>query len=114
MERTLYNGLISGVALDGVTFFYENPLEATGLAAKDQRSPWFGVPCCPGNITRFMASVPGYVYAQRGDTLWVNLFAASTAGIKMDNGGPCVSRSRHVTHGTAPSKFPSRRTRPRP
>jgi hypothetical protein len=86
MERTLYNGLISGVALDGVTFFYENPLEATGLAAKDQRSPWFGVPCCPGNITRFMASVPGYVYAQRGDTLWVNLFAASTAGIKMDNG----------------------------
>ncbi len=86
MERTLYNGLISGVALDGVTFFYENPLEATGLAAKDQRSPWFGCPCCPGNITRFMASVPGYVYAQRGDTLWVNLFAASTAAIKMDNG----------------------------
>jgi DUF1680 family protein len=86
MERTLYNGLISGVALDGVTFFYENPLEATGLAAKDQRSPWFGCPCCPGNITRFMASVPGYVYAQRGDTLWVNLFAASTAGVKMDNG----------------------------
>jgi uncharacterized protein len=37
------------------------------------------VACCPGNITRFMASVPGYVYAQRGDTLWVNLFAASTA-----------------------------------
>lgn len=86
MERTLYNGLISGVALDGVTFFYENPLEATGLAAKDQRSPWFGCPCCPGNITRFMASVPGYVYAQRGDTLWVNLFAASNAGVKMDNG----------------------------
>ncbi|HEY1184933.1 MAG TPA: glycoside hydrolase family 127 protein [Bryobacteraceae bacterium] len=86
MERTLYNGLISGVALDGVTFFYENPLEATGLAAKDQRSPWFGCPCCPGNITRFMASVPGYLYAQRGDTLWVNLFAASTAAIKMDNG----------------------------
>jgi len=86
MERTLYNGVISGVALDGVTFFYENPLEATGLATKDQRSPWFGVPCCPGNITRFMPSVPGYVYAQRGDTLWVNLFAASSAAIKMDNG----------------------------
>ncbi len=86
MERTLYNGLISGVALDGVTFFYENPLEATGLATKDQRSPWFGVPCCPGNITRFLPSVPGYVYAQRGDTLWVNLFAASSAVIKMDNG----------------------------
>ncbi|MBZ5622843.1 MAG: glycoside hydrolase family 127 protein [Acidobacteriia bacterium] len=86
MERTLYNGLISGVALDGKTFFYQNPLEATGLAGKDQRSPWFGVACCPGNITRFMASVPGYVYAQRNDALWVNLYMGSTADIKMDNG----------------------------
>ena len=86
MERTLYNGLISGVALDGKTFFYQNPLEATGKAGKDQRSPWFGVACCPGNITRFMASVPGYVYAQRGDALWVNLYMASTADIRLDNG----------------------------
>jgi hypothetical protein len=86
MERTLYNGLISGVSLDGTTFFYQNPLEATGLAAKDQRSPWFGVACCPGNITRFMASVPGYIYAQRDDGVWVNLFAASSADIRMDNG----------------------------
>jgi hypothetical protein len=86
MERTLYNGLISGVSLEGTTFFYQNPLEATGLAGKDQRSPWFGVACCPGNITRFMASVPGYVYGQRGDTLWVNLYMGSTADIKMDNG----------------------------
>ncbi len=86
MERTLYNGLISGVSLDGKTFFYENPLEATGFANKDKRSPWFGVACCPANITRFMASVPGYVYAQRGDALWVNLFVASTADVKLDNG----------------------------
>ncbi len=86
MERTLYNGLISGVSLDGKTFFYQNPLEATGQAAKDQRSPWFGVACCPGNITRFMASVPGYVYAQRGDALWVNLYMANSADIKLDNG----------------------------
>src|SRR5664279_3846314 len=86
MERTLYNGLISGVSLDGKTFFYQNPLEATGAAGKDQRSPWFGVACCPGNITRFMASVPGYVYAQRNDALWVNLYVANTADIKLDNG----------------------------
>jgi DUF1680 family protein len=86
MERTLYNGLISGVSLDGRTFFYQNPLEATGNAAKDQRSPWFGVACCPGNITRFMASVPGYVYGQKGDAVWVNLFMASSADIKLDNG----------------------------
>ncbi len=86
MERTLYNGLISGVSLEGTTFFYQNPLEATGNAGKDQRSPWFGVACCPGNITRFMASVPGYVYAQRESTVWVNLFVASDSEIKMDNG----------------------------
>jgi uncharacterized protein len=83
MERTLYNGLISGVALDGKTFFYPNPLESNG---QHERSPWFGVACCPGNITRFMASVPGYVYAQRDDTIWVNLFVGSTADIKLDNG----------------------------
>jgi DUF1680 family protein len=83
MERTLYNGLISGVSLKGDTFFYPNRLEDNG---RDERSPWFGVACCPGNITRFMASVPGYVYAQRDDNLWVNLFMGSSADVKMDNG----------------------------
>jgi uncharacterized protein len=83
MERTLYNGLISGVSLDGKSFFYPNPLESKG---QHQRSPWFGVACCPGNITRFLASVPGYVYAQQGDVLYVNLFVGSKAEIKMDNG----------------------------
>lgn len=79
MERTLYNGLISGVALDGKTFFYDNPLESNG---QHERSPWFGVACCPGNITRFLASVPGYVYAHRGDTIYVNLYAAGTADVE--------------------------------
>src|SRR5437867_5896493 len=83
MERTLYNGLISGVSLDGKSWFYPNPLESEG---QHQRSPWFGVACCPGNMTRFMASVPGYVYAQQGDTLYVNLFVRSAADIKLDNG----------------------------
>jgi uncharacterized protein len=83
MERTLYNGLLSGVSLDGKKFFYPNPLESNRQHA---RSPWFGCACCPGNITRFMPSVPGYLYAQKGDTLYVNLFAANKAEIKMDNG----------------------------
>jgi DUF1680 family protein len=82
-ERTLYNGLISGVSLDGQSFFYPNPLESAG---QHRRSPWFGVACCPGNITRFLPSIPGYVYAQQGDSLYVNLFVASTAKIKLDNG----------------------------
>jgi len=82
MERTLYNGLISGVSLDGKSFFYPNRLETNG----ETRSPWFGVACCPGNITRFMASVPGYVYAEKDDAIWVNLYMANHADIKLDNG----------------------------
>jgi hypothetical protein len=83
MERTLYNGLLSGVSLDGKSFFYPNPLESRG---QHQRSPWFGVACCPGNITRFLASVPGYVYAKQGDRLYVNLYVASTAEVEMAGG----------------------------
>lgn len=83
MERTLYNGLISGVSLDGKTFFYPNPLESNGQHA---RAEWFGVACCPGNITRFMASVPGYIYARRGDALYVNLFAGGTADLELESG----------------------------
>ncbi len=83
LERTLYNGLLSGVSLDGKSFFYPNPLESAG---QHKRSPWFGCACCPGNITRFLASVPGYVYAERGDTLFVNLFVGNTAEVALDDG----------------------------
>jgi DUF1680 family protein len=91
-ERTLYNGLLSGVSLDGKGFFYPNPLESRGQHA---RSPWFGCACCPGNITRFMASVPGYVYAQQGDTIFVNLYVASKAEVKLDDGATV-----HLTQAT--------------
>ena len=74
------------VSLDGTRFFYPNPLESKG---QHHRDPWFGVACCPGNITRFMASVPGYVYAQRDDAVWVNLFVASNADIIPHPGGAC-------------------------
>src|SRR4029079_12087206 len=90
MERTLYNGLISGVSLKGDTFFYPNPLESNGQHARQE---WFGVACCPGNITRFMASVPGYVYAKRAgegangtDALFVNLYAGGTADVDIAGG----------------------------
>ncbi len=86
LERTLYNGLASGVSLDGKAFFYPNPLESNGQHA---RSPWFGVACCPGNITRFVASVPGYVYARRGRDLFVNLYAAGSADVALE-GGPGI------------------------
>jgi DUF1680 family protein len=98
MERTLYNGLISGVSLDGKTFFYPNPLESNGQHA---RSPWFGVACCPGNITRFLASVPGYVYAHKGDTIYVNLFAAGKAEIETGGGrrATLVQQTRYPWDG---------------
>lgn len=83
LERTLYNGVLSGVSLDGKGFFYPNPLESFG---EYERSPWFGCACCPGNITRFLASVPGYVYAMRGDTIFANLYAAGTGSVRLEDG----------------------------
>lgn len=82
MERSLYNGLISGVSLDGTRFFYPNPLESRG---QHQRQPWFGCACCPSNVTRFMASIPGYVYARRDNDLYVNLYVGGTGTIQLDD-----------------------------
>ena len=81
LERTLYNGLISGVSLDGGGFFYPNPLESMG---QHQRQPWFGCACCPSNICRFIPSLPGYVYAVKDDNVYVNLFLSnkSTLNVK--------------------------------
>jgi len=79
-ERTLYNSLLDGVSLDGKRFFYPNPLESLG---KDSRSPWFGCACCPGNITRFLPSVPGYFYAHTDDQVYVNLYASGSADIEL-------------------------------
>ncbi len=76
LEKVLYNGLLSGVSLSGDRFFYQNPLESAGGY---RRSPWFEVACCPPNMTRFLPSLPGYVYATQGDTVFVNLFISSGA-----------------------------------
>ena len=82
LERTLYNALLSGVAFDGRHFFYPNPLESAG---QHERKEWFGCACCPGNVTRFLASIPGYLYAIRDDQLYVNLYAESSAQIDLKN-----------------------------
>ena len=76
LERALYNGVISGVSLSGDRFFYDNPLESMG---QHERQAWFGCACCPGNVTRFMASVPNYMYATQGKDVFVNLYIQSTA-----------------------------------
>lgn len=79
LERILYNGAISGVSLEGNSFFYPNVLESSGT----QRNAWFSCSCCPSNITRFIPSVPGYIYATREDTIFLNLFIGSEAAISM-------------------------------
>ncbi len=81
MERTLYNALLSGISLEGTKFFYPNPLASVG---QHERAEWFGCACCPGNVTRFIASVPGYVYAVLGDELFVNLYASNEAKLALN------------------------------
>lgn len=80
LERTLYNGLISGVSLDGGGFFYPNPLESMG---QHQRQPWFGCACCPSNICRFIPSLPGYVYAVKDRSVYVNLFLSNQSTLQV-------------------------------
>lgn len=80
-ERSLYNGVLSGVSLSGDRFFYPNPLEYDGKAVNNHghagRAPWFGCACCPPNILRTIASLGGYLAAVQGDKLFVNLYAQS-------------------------------------
>ncbi len=87
LERTLYNGLISGIGLDGKTFNYENPMEYTvkngKLTGENKRSPWFTCSCCPTNICRFMPSIPGYIYAQKDNRVYVNLFVSNTSTLEV-------------------------------
>jgi len=93
LERSLYNGVISGVGLDGKTFFYPNPLECNmnfkfNSGETLDRQPWFDCSCCPTNLCRFIASVPGYIYAQSGNSIYVNLFAQSSSTIQLNKKDP--------------------------
>lgn len=85
LEKILYNGLISGVGLDGKSFFYTNAMEIrNSFSHKDMeasRSGWFECSCCPTNLARLIPSIPGYIYAQKDDNLFVNLFINGTANI---------------------------------
>jgi len=76
LERTLYNSLLSGISLSGDRFFYPNRLSSGGTTT---RSVWFGCACCPPNIAKLIPSVPGYIYAHKSDTLYVNLYMSDTA-----------------------------------
>lgn len=87
LERTLYNGLISGVAMDGKSFFYSNAMQVKNTfshsALEPERAGWFDCSCCPTNVARLIPSIPGYTYAQKDDNLYVNLFVNSNATVQI-------------------------------
>jgi DUF1680 family protein len=89
LERVLYNGLIAGVSMEGDRFFYPNPLASDGTTEFNKgsatRQPWFGTACCPGNVARFLPALPGYIYAQRGDELYIANFVPSESTVRVDD-----------------------------
>ena len=90
VERVLYNGFLSGVAMTGDRFFYPNPLESI---SGEERSAWFTCACCISNDTRFVASIPGYAYATSGSSLYVNLYIGGSASVVL-NGQTLKVRQR--------------------
>ncbi|MCB0636120.1 MAG: glycoside hydrolase family 127 protein [Lewinella sp.] len=96
IERTLYNGLIAGLSLDGTHFFYPNALESDGVSTFNQgactRKDWFNCSCCPTNLIRFLPAVPGLLYSKAGNTLYTNLYAASTSQVELADGSFTVTQ----------------------
>lgn len=85
LEKSLYNGLLSGVGMDGKSFFYTNAMEIKNhykhADMEAARAGWFTCSCCPTNITRLIPSIPGYMYALKENNVYINLFATSTSDI---------------------------------
>ncbi|MBF9238538.1 glycoside hydrolase family 127 protein [Hymenobacter sp. BT683] len=89
IEKVLYNGLLSGVGLDGKSFFYSNAMQIKNSASFAQTEParagWFECSCCPTNLARLFPSLPGYVYGQNGRDIYVNLFVSGSANLAVQN-----------------------------
>ena len=78
MERSMYNGALAGISLDGSVFFYVNPLESLGT---HHRKPWYGTACCPSQICRFLPSIGNYIYGVSDNAIWVNLYMGNEADV---------------------------------
>jgi uncharacterized protein len=89
LEKSLYNGLISGVGLDGKSFFYSNAMQIKNYfnypSIEPTRAGWFECSCCPTNLTRLIPSIPGYVYGLKNDNVYVNLFMNSNTTLNVHN-----------------------------
>jgi len=92
LEKTLFNGTISGMSLDGKKFFYVNPLEVNPekfgkyeilRSHKAERQKWFSCACCPPNLARVIASLGSYVYSSRPDALYSHLFLSNNLKVKL-------------------------------
>ncbi len=120
MEQALYNTVLAGMALDGKSFFYVNPLEVTPRACradkrlehvKPVRQKWFGCACCPPNIARIVSSVASYAYTENEDTLWTHLYIGGeltktvgdkTIRLTMESGVPWEGRAKMTVHTENP------------
>lgn len=105
VERALCNTVLGGVALEGDRYFYVNPLEvwpdnclpSTSMAhVKPVRQTWFATACCPANISRTLASLGQYVFAQDEDAVYVNQFISSELDTRLGNNGLHLSMSADV------------------
>ncbi len=83
MERSIYNNVLSGVSASGGRFFYVNRLSSSG-DGRDNRWEWASLPCCPPNLVKFLASMPGYIYAQDKNEIYVNLYVFSETPFKVN------------------------------
>jgi DUF1680 family protein len=91
MERALYNGMLAGVSLSGDAWFYVNPLAEHGGR---QRQEWWGCTCCPTNMVRMLASLPGYMYSVSDEGVWVHLFDDSKVTYHLADGTPFTLKQK--------------------
>lgn len=90
LERSLYNGALSGLGLDGKSYFYVNPLADRG---RHRRQPWFECACCPPNIARLLPMVQSFLYAVSNDGIFVNLYAESEAQLSFGDATLTISQN---------------------
>jgi uncharacterized protein len=94
IERALYNGINSGMSLDGTTYCYRNPLAFDPASGEKIRNPWYETTCCPPNLERTFASLPGYFYSTSKDGLYVHLYDNSVMDWRLENGMPLKIRQK--------------------
>src|SRR6202048_2473529 len=94
IERALYNGINSGMSLDGTTYCYRNPLAFDPSAGDKIRNPWYDVTCCPPNLERTFASLPGYFYSTSKNGVYGHLYDNSVVDWRLESGTPLKIRQK--------------------